>query len=71
MKFTATIDRIEEHIAVLEIPAGEATLMMPVHLLPAGATDGDHLVITILVDEAATEAAEAAAGRLQKNLEAR
>jgi hypothetical protein len=55
----ATIDRIEEGIAVLisaeEVPA---RMTVPASLLPAGAKEGDAVTIGIDRDDYATEAAK-------------
>jgi hypothetical protein len=55
----ATIDRIEEGIAVLisaeEVPA---RMTVPASLLPAGAKEGDAVTIGIDRDEGATLAAK-------------
>jgi hypothetical protein len=55
----ATIDRIEEGIAVLisaeEVPA---RMTVPASLLPAGAKEGDAVIIGIDRDDNATEAAK-------------
>lgn len=54
----ATIDRIEEGIAVLisaeEVPA---RMTVPVSLLPAGAKEGDRITLSIERDIGATEEA--------------
>ncbi len=54
----ATIDRIEEGIAVLisaeEVPA---RMIVPVSLLPAGAKGGDRITLSIERDNGATEEA--------------
>ena len=54
----ATIDRIEECIAVL-ISAEEEPVRMtvPVSLLPPGAKEGDIIILSIERDEEATAAA--------------
>lgn len=55
----ATIDRIEEGIAVL-VAFGEepARIMIPASLLPEGSREGDVLAIGITRDEQATAAAK-------------
>ncbi len=54
VKIHAVIDRIEDNdMAVILLGADEkAQVDFPVSLLPNGATDGDHLSITIKIDEA-------------------
>jgi hypothetical protein len=61
----AEIDRIEDGgMAVLMVGGdGKTQLDVPVSLLPEGASDGDHLRITITLDK---ESREAAAGRVKR-----
>lgn len=54
----ATIDRIDEGVAVLITRNGEpARLTLPARLLPPGSREGDIVSIAITADGAATEAA--------------
>jgi hypothetical protein len=61
----AAIDRIEDNeMAVLLIGDDEKTQVdVPLALLPDGATDGDHLTITISLDK---ESRDATANRVKK-----
>lgn len=64
VEFVAVIDRIEGDVAVL-LPSGDAaakvkaglTLRWPKDLLPAGAAEGQYLLVKATLDPAATEAA--------------
>lgn len=60
----AVVDRIEDGgMAVLLIGDGQNTIDVPVSLLPAGTTDGDHLRINFSLDK---DARGAAADRVKK-----
>jgi hypothetical protein len=60
----AEIDRIEDDkMAVLLIDEGQTQLDLPLALLPDGASDGDHLRITISLDR---ESRAASADRVKK-----
>jgi acylphosphatase len=61
----AAIDRIEDgKVAVLLVGDDEKTQVdVPLSLLPEGASDGDHLRITISLDK---ESRDAAADRVKK-----
>ncbi|HEY0404689.1 MAG TPA: DUF3006 domain-containing protein [Pyrinomonadaceae bacterium] len=67
---TAVIDRIEDGgVAVLLIDDDAKTQIdLPVALLPEGASDGDHLKITITQERAAREAATERVRKLQEQL---
>ena len=69
----AVIDRIEDHRrAVILLGDDEKEQVdFPTAFLPAGAGDGDHLRITITIDEESRAAAEDEIRRLQGELEAR
>jgi len=55
----ATIDRVEDKLAVLLIRNGESIkLNVPLILLPEGSKEGDILNISIQKDEMETEAAK-------------
>ena len=55
----ATIDRIEEGVAVLiSIEEEPARMTVPVSLLPPGAKEGDAITIAIDRDEGATAASK-------------
>lgn len=66
----AAIDRIEDNeMAVLLIGDDEKTQVdVPLSLLPDGATDGDHLHITISIDKESREVAASRVKRLQDKL---
>ena len=63
-QFHAAIDRIEDNeMAVLLVEDDEKTQVdVPLSLLPRGASDGDHLRITISIDK---ESRNAAANRVK------
>lgn len=69
----AEIDRIEDNdVAVLMVgDDGKTQLDVPVSLLPEGATDGDHLRITITLDKESRESASGRVKRLQDKLTAK
>lgn len=68
----AEIDRIEDgDVAVLIVGDGKTQVDVPVSLLPEGASDGDHLRITITLDKESREAASARVKRLQDKLAAK
>ncbi|HEY0320877.1 MAG TPA: DUF3006 domain-containing protein [Pyrinomonadaceae bacterium] len=66
----AVIDRIEDGgVAALLVGEDEKTQMdIPVSLLPRGASDGDHLRITITVDRSSRDSAEDRIKKLQDQL---
>lgn len=66
----AVIDRIEDDgVAVLQVgDDGKTQVDLPVSLLPAGATDGDHLRIYITVDRQSRADAEERIRKLQEEL---
>jgi hypothetical protein len=66
----AEIDRIEDgEVAVLLVgDDGKTQVDVPVSLLPEGASDGDHLRITITLDKESRDAASARVKRLQDKL---
>jgi hypothetical protein len=67
---SAAIDRIEDNeMAVLLVgDDGKTQLDVPVALLPEGASDGDHLRITISLDKGSSEDAAARVKKLQDKL---
>lgn len=67
------IDRVEDGgTAVVHVGEDEATKVeLPAALLPAGASDGDHLVITVALDPDSRKEAEARVKELQDKLEQR
>ena len=66
----ATIDRLEDgHMAVLYVGEDEKTQVdIPASLLPGGASDGDHLRITITLDRASRDDAKARITKLREQL---
>src|SRR5918912_1159292 len=66
----AEIDRIEDNkIAVLLMgDDGKTQVDVPLALLPEGASDGDHLRITISLDKESRDAAAARVTKLQDKL---
>ena len=66
----AVIDRIEDNkMAVLLVgDDGKTQLDVPVALLPEGASDGDHLRITISIDKASSKEAASRVKKLQDKL---
>ena len=66
----AEIDRIEDgEMAVLMVgDDGKTQMDVPVSLLPEGASDGDHLRITITLDKESRAAASDRVKRLQDKL---
>lgn len=66
----AVIDRIEDGgVAVLLLDDEAKTKIdLPVALLPEGASDGDHLKITITQERASREAAAERVKKLQEQL---
>lgn len=66
----AAIDRIEDNeMAVLLLgDDGKTKLDIPVALLPEGASDGDHLRITISLDKASSDEARSRVKKLQDKL---
>jgi hypothetical protein len=69
----AVIDRIEDNAmaVILLRPDEREQIELPVAFLPAGASDGDHLRITITLDEDSRAAAEDETRNLQDKLEKR
>lgn len=69
-KIRAVIDRIEDNeMAVVQVGEdGKYAIDWPTALLPKGATDGDHLNITITLDAASRAAAEDNVKALQERL---
>lgn len=69
----AVIDRIEDNdMAVILLgPEEREQLDLPARFLPQGAGEGDHLRITITLDEESRAAAEEEVRRLQDELERR
>ncbi|MBD0370169.1 MAG: DUF3006 domain-containing protein [Pyrinomonadaceae bacterium] len=67
------IDRIEDgRLAVLMIGEdGKTQVEIPVSLLPKGASDGDHLSISISIDRRSRASAEDRIRRLQDELQQR
>ena len=72
-KIRAVIDRIEdEEMAVLSIgEKGEVSVDWPASLLPGGASEGDHLQISITLDPDARSSAETRVKNLQERLASR
>jgi len=66
----AAIDQIEDGgMAVLSVGDDEKTKIdIPVSLLPEGASDGDHLRITISIDKESREASASRVKKLQDKL---
>ena len=66
----AAIDRIEDNdVAVLLLGDDEKTQVdLPLSLLPSGASDGDHLKITISIDKESRDAAASRVKSLQNKL---
>ena len=69
----AVIDRMEDgRKAVVQLGDGEGgPFDLPAELLPDGASDGDHLVITVRVEGESRAAAEDRIRALQERLEKR
>jgi Protein of unknown function (DUF3006) len=69
----AVVDRIEDNdMAVILLgPDEREQIDLPARFLPRGARDGDHLAITITLDEQSRAAAEEDVRRLQDELEKR
>ena len=66
------IDRIEDGTAVVLTGDDEdQSVDLPAALLPAGASDGDHLNITITLDAASRQETEESVKALQEKLEKR
>lgn len=66
----AVIDRIEDNdMAVVRLGDDEKDQIdLPVSFLPASATDGDHLRITITLDEESRDAMQDRIRKLQEEL---
>jgi hypothetical protein len=68
----AVIDRIEDNdVAVLLVGDDEVSVDVPTALLPAGASDGDHLRITITLDQNSRDSAEQRVKEMQERLSKR
>ena len=69
----AVVDRVEDGgTAVVYLGDDEsAAVELPASMLPDGAADGSHLVITVKLDEGATRSAEDRIRALQERLERR
>jgi hypothetical protein len=68
----AVIDRVEDGgTAVLLAGEDELKVELPASLLPEGAEEGSHLVITVALDEASRKEAEERVKSLQEKLEKR
>lgn len=68
----AVIDRIEDGgTAVLVVGEDKHQVELPASLLPEGADAGDHLSISITLDEASRKEAEDRVNSLQQKLEKR
>ena len=67
------VDRVEDgSTAVVMVGDDESVKVeLPASLLPAGAEDGSHLVITVSLDEGSRKAAEDSVKALQEKLEKR
>lgn len=72
-KTRAVIDRVEDGgRAVVQLGEDSANLCeLPAELLPDGAADGDHLVITVRLERDSRAAAEERIRALQERLERR
>ena len=72
-KTRAVIDRIEDgEIAVLSIgDDGKVSVDLPASLLPSGASDGDHLQLTITLERESRADAETRIQKLQERLSKR
>ncbi len=72
-KTKAVIDRIEDNSrAVVQLGDDKSALVdLPLSLLPESATDGDHLVINVKLEQEAREAAVDRIRALQERLEKR
>ena len=66
----ATVNRIEDgDMAVLMVGDDEKTQIdIPLSLLPDGASDGDHLRITVSIDKQSSDAAASRVKSLQEKL---
>jgi hypothetical protein len=73
LKTKAVIDRIEDGgAAVVQLGDDKTGLVnLPAALLPDGASDGDHLTITVRLERDARDAAEERIKALQERLEKR
>ncbi|HWS53892.1 MAG TPA: DUF3006 domain-containing protein [Pyrinomonadaceae bacterium] len=68
----AVVDRVEDGgTAVVLVGDEEVSVDLPASMLPAGAGDGSHLVITVRLDEASRASAEDRIRALQEKLERR
>lgn len=68
MHIEAVIDRLEGDKAVLLLGEDEVELVWPLNKLPLEAKAGDILQIDVVIDEAATKQAEAAANALLQEI---
>lgn len=69
----AVVDRVEDGgTAIMHVGDEESVKVeLPASLLPVGAEDGSHLVITVSLDESSRKAAEDSVKALQEKLEKR
>jgi hypothetical protein len=69
-KIRAVIDRIEDGgMAVIQVGDDKKALIdFPASLLPKGASDGDHLQISITLDKSARDSAEEGVRSMQDRL---
>ena len=68
----AVVDRIEGEVAVLYVNEDESLRVdLPASMLPAGASDGDHLVVNVRLDRDARRRTEESIKELQERLEKR
>jgi hypothetical protein len=69
----AVIDRIEDGgRAVVQLGDDKSALVdLPVSLLPEGASDGDHLIISVKLDRASRDSTSERIRALQEKLEKR
>jgi hypothetical protein len=68
MKITAVVDRFEGDKAVLLLADETKQTVFPRVCLPLEAKEGDHLTVTIEIDEARTQEAQAEADSLLAEL---
>ncbi|MHB9053239.1 MAG: DUF3006 domain-containing protein [Thermoleophilia bacterium] len=65
-RFNCYLDRVEGDSAVLLIAGRESVI--PVSVLPQGAREGDHLLLTVTVDESARDKTASEVSDLQRRL---
>lgn len=68
MKIAAVIDRFEGDKTVLLINDGQEQVTWPKCLLPAGSAAGDHLIISMEIDQQATCTAQYEADELLRRI---